>query len=271
MSPQPVERIVSIDGLDMYCAVHGAGRPLVLLHGAMSTIETSFGKVLAPLAETRRVIAIEQQGHGHTADVDRPLTYKRMAEDTAMLLRQLEIENADIFGYSMGAGVALQLAIRDPDLVRKLVLASLAWNRDGLHPEIIGKIEETRPEDLAGSVFEQSYASTAPNPENWPILVAKCSQLDREFEGWSPKEVQSIKAPALMMIGDSDIVRPEHAVQTFRLFGGGVEGDVGGLPRSQLAVLPGTTHLTLVERAEWLISMISDFLDAPSATRAGVA
>jgi pimeloyl-ACP methyl ester carboxylesterase len=162
----------------------------------------------------------------------------------------------------MGAGIALQIAIEHPELVRKLVLASLAYSREGLHPEIVDVIENTRPEDLAGSVFEAAYAKVAPSPEHWPALVAKCNQLDREFEGWAPGEVQSIKAPALVMIGDSDIVRPEHAVETFRLFGGGVEGESAGLPRSQLAVLPGITHLTIVERAEWLISAISAFLDA---------
>jgi pimeloyl-ACP methyl ester carboxylesterase len=253
----------SVNGLEMYYEIHGAGRPLVLLHGAMSTIETSFGKALPSLAKTRQVVAIEQQAHGHTADIDRPLSYRQMAVDTAALLRQLAIEGADFYGYSMGAGIALELAIRDPELVRKVVLASPAYSKEGLHPEIVDVIESTNPEDLAGSVFEEAYAKTAPSPEDWPALVAKCNQLDREFEGWPPEDIQSIEAPTLVVIGDSDIVRPEHPVQMFRLLGGGVEGDSAGLPRSQLAVLPGTTHLTLVERAEWLVSMILAFLDEP--------
>jgi pimeloyl-ACP methyl ester carboxylesterase len=253
----------SVNGLEMYYEIHGAGRPLVLLHGAMSTIETSFRAVLPPLAATRQVIVIEQQGHGHTADIDRPLTYRQMAADTAALVRELVVEAADFFGYSMGAGIALEVAIRHPDLVRKLVLASLAYSRDGLHPETIEVIESTSPEDLAGSVFESAYAKTAPNPENWPALIAKCNRLDREFEGWSEDEIQSIAAPTLAMIGDSDIVRPEHAVRLFRLLGGGVEGDSAGLPPSRLAVLPGTTHLAIVGRGEWLVSMISAFLGSP--------
>jgi pimeloyl-ACP methyl ester carboxylesterase len=254
---------LSVNGLEMYYEVHGAGRPLVLLHGAMSTIETSFGAVLPLLAETRRIVALEQQAHGHTPDIDRPLTYRQMAEDTAGLLRRLKLEDADFFGYSMGAGIALEIAIRRPELVRKLVVASLAYSKDGFHPQISEAIESTQPEDLAGSVFQEAFATTAPNPENWPTLVGKCNQLDREFAGWSPAEIQSIRAPTLVIIGDSDIVRPEHAVHTFRLLGGGVEGDSAGLSPSQLAVLPGTTHLTLVERAEWLASMVSAFLDAP--------
>ena len=124
----------SVNGLKMYYEIHGTGRPLVLLHGALTTIDTSFGKVLPSSAKTRQVIAVEQQGHGHTADMDRPLTYQQMADDTAALLRQLNIENADFFGYSMGSGIALQIAIRHPDLVRKLVLAAPMYSRDGVSP-----------------------------------------------------------------------------------------------------------------------------------------
>jgi pimeloyl-ACP methyl ester carboxylesterase len=254
---------LSVDGLQMYYELFGAGRPVVLLHGAMSTIETSFGAVLPLLAETRQVVAVEQQAHGHTADIDRPLTYRQMADDTAGLLQQLELERCDFFGYSMGAGIALEIAIRRPQLVRRLVVASLASSKEGFHPEIVEAIESTQPEDLAGSVFHEAYAKTAPNPENWSTLIRKCNQLDREFEGWPPTDIESITAPTLLITGDSDIVRPEHAVQMFRLLGGGVEADVAGLPPSQLAVLPATTHLTLVERADWLVPMISAFLDAP--------
>jgi pimeloyl-ACP methyl ester carboxylesterase len=253
----------SVNGLRMYYEMHGSGRPLLLLHGGLSTIETSFSKVVPAFAQSRQVIAIEQQAHGHTADIDRPLTDQQMAEDTAALLHQLTIETADFFGYSLGSEIALELAMRHPSLVRKLVLASPAYRRDGVYSEIWQGIETSKVEDLAGSPFQAAYARTAPKPEDWPTLIAKNKQHDREFAGWSPEEIQSIKAPTLLIIGDSDIVRPEHAVELFRLLGGGVIGDVAGLPNAQLAVLPGTTHLTLVERAEWLLSMITAFLDAP--------
>lgn len=256
-------RYASVNGLNMYYEIHGAGRPLVLLHGSLTTIDTSFGKVLPALAKTRQVVAVEQQAHGHTADINRPLSYEQMADDTAALLQRLNIERADIFGYSMGSGIALQIAIRHPDLVRKLVLAAPAYDRDGFHPEIFDVIENLKPENLAGSEWQKAYARVAPKPEHWPMLVAKGQQLDREFEGWPPEAIQSIKAPTLVIIGDSDVVRPEHAVQMFRLLGGGVSGDLAGLPNSQLAVLPGTTHVTLVERADLLLSMIPVFLDAP--------
>jgi pimeloyl-ACP methyl ester carboxylesterase len=253
----------SVNGLKLYYEDHGSGRPLVLLHGNLSTINVDFGRVLPSLAETRRVIAVEQQAHGHTADIDRPLGIQYWADDTAALLRELGIEEADLFGYSSGGVVALQLALQHPELVRKLVAASIAYNRDGLHPGLLEGLDSLQPEHLAGTPFEQDYARTAPNPEAWPTLIAKVKQMNREVLEWPAEAIRSLKAPTLLIIGDSDIVRPEGAVEMFRLLGGGVVGDVAGLPRSQLAVLPGTTHITLVHRADWLVSMIEGFLDAP--------
>ena len=254
-----------VNGLNMYYEIHGEGQPLVLLHGALSAIGTSFSKVLPQLSSTRQVIAVEQQAHGHTADIDRPLTYEQMADDTAALLQQLGFEKADLFGWSMGAGIALQIAIRHPEVVRKLVLASVTYNRNGFCPELLAGLETSKPEDLAGSPFQEEYERFAPKPQEWPRLFAKVNQLDREVQDWPPEVIQSIKAPTLLIIGDSDLVRPEHTVELFRLLGGGVAGDLVGLPRSQLAVLPGTTHVTLVDRADWLVSMITQFLDVKDA------
>jgi len=254
----------SVNGLKMYYEIHGTGRPLVLLHGALSATGTSFGKLLPSLAEARQVIAIEQQAHGHTADIDRPLTIEQMAEDTTALLQHLGIEKADIFGYSLGAGIALQIAVQHPDLVRKLIVASVAYKNEGLHPELLAGMESLKPENLAGTPWQEEYARIAPNPEDWPILVAKVKQLDLHIQDWPDEAISSIQAPTLIIIGDSDIVRPEHAVEMFRLLGGGVPGDLTGLPRSQLAVLPGTTHVTLAERADLLVPMIAKFLDAPT-------
>jgi pimeloyl-ACP methyl ester carboxylesterase len=255
---------VPVNGLKMYYEIHGSGRPLVLLHGDLSTIGTSFGKVLPQLASTRRIIAVEQQGHGHTADIDRPFSIGQWAQDTTLLLRQLGIEQADFFGYSSGGAVALEIALRSPALVRKLVWAGGAsYRRDGLYPELLKAFEAMKPEDLDGSPFQQAYASIAPHPEQWHRLVAKIADLDRATLGWSPEAIALVKAPTLLIIGDSDIVRPEHVVEMFRLLDGGVVGDLVGLPRSQLAVLPGTTHVMLADRVEWLTSMIAAFLDTP--------
>jgi len=252
-----------VHGLKMYYEIHGAGFPLVLLHGGLSAIDTSFGKILPGLARGRQVIAIEQQAHGHTADIDRPLTYRQMAEDTITLLSHIGIEQADFFGYSIGAGIAIEIAIEHPSMVRKLVAATAIFTASGFHPGVLAGMEALQPEHLAGSPFQEEYARTAPHPQDWPRLIAKVKQLNREFVDWPPEAIAAIKAPTLLIAGDSDIVRLEHVVELFRLLGGGVPGDNVGLPNSQLAVLPGTTHITLVDRADWLISMITGFLDAP--------
>jgi pimeloyl-ACP methyl ester carboxylesterase len=252
-----------VNGLNMYYEIHGTGKPLVLLHGAFSAIGTSFGKVLPSLAESRQIIAFEMQAHGRTADIDRPLSPEQMADDTVAALRQLGIEDADFFGYSMGAGVALRVAIRHPEAVRKLVLASVTYNKSGLHSGLMEGLAEMKPEMMFGSPWHQEYTQIAPNPEDFPTLFAKKTQMDRETQDLPAEAIESIEAPTLLIIGDSDIVRPEHAVEMFRLLGGGVMGDLAGLPNSQLAILPGTTHVTLVDRADWLVSMIGEFLDTP--------
>jgi pimeloyl-ACP methyl ester carboxylesterase len=255
---------VSVNGLDMYYESHGSGSPVVLLHGAMCTIETDFAKVLPALAESYRVIAVEQQGHGRTTDIDRPLSYEQMAEDTVLLLRELGIEQADFFGFSMGGGIALQIAMRQPERVRKLVaVGGIAFSPEGLYSELLAGMDQMTPEMLEGTPFQLSYAKLAPNPEDWPTLVEKVKQMDLAWKGWTPDEIKTITAPTLVAVGDSDIARPEHVVELFRLLGGGVPGDLGGLPASQLAVLPGTGHMAFMERADWLTPMITDFLDAP--------
>ena len=246
-----------VNGINMYYEIHGTGQPLVLLHGAYMTID-AMGEVVPALAETRQVIAVELQGHGRTADIDRPLTYEQMADDIAALLRHLMIEKADVFGYSMGGGVAFQVAIRHPKVVRKLVVTSASYTSDGMHPELLEMIPTLTPEVFAGSPIEEAYLRTAPNPDDFPTLVAKMKQLDMEPFAWPPEDIRGIAAPTLLIIGDSDAIRLEHAVELFQLLGGGVMGDLAGLPKSQLAVLPGTTHFVppgsaILDRADWLL------------------
>jgi pimeloyl-ACP methyl ester carboxylesterase len=256
-----------VNGLDMYYEIHGTGQPLVVLHGAYMTIN-AMGEIVPGLAKTRQVIAVELQGHGRTADIDRPLSYEQMADDTAALLRHLGIGQADVFGYSMGGGVALQLAIRHLDLVRKLVAASATFNSGGAYPEMFEMIDTITPELFAGSPFEAAYLEIAPNPGDFPKLVEKLKQLDLTPQDWPPESIQGIAAPTMVIIGDSDATRPEHAVEMFKLLGGGVMGDLAGLPHAQLAVLPGTSHFVppgsgVLDRAGWLLAMIPAFLDAP--------
>ena len=255
---------VFVNGLNMYYEVHGKGQPLVLLHGAFSAIGTSFGKILHQLAASRQVIAFELQAHGHTADIDRPLSLEGMADDTAAAIRELELESADILGYSMGAAVALHVALRHPDVVRKLVLASVSYTLSGIHPGLMEGLGDMRPEMMYGSPWHDEYRKIAPHPELFARLFAKKTEMDRQTRDLSAEDIRGIKAPTLLIIGDSDLIRPEHAVEMFRLLGGGVFGDTpAGLPNSQLAVLPGTSHVTVVDRSELLVPMITSFLDAP--------
>ena len=257
----------AVNDLNVYYEIHGEGRPTLLLHGAYMTIEM-LGPLLPGLAETRQVIALEQQGHGRTADADRPITYEGMADDTAAVIGHLELEQVDVIGYSLGAGVALQLAIRHPELVRKLVAISVAYRYDGMPAEAIEMFPSITPEMFAGSPMETEYQRLAPNPGDFPKLVAKLKTLDTTPYAWPDEDVRAISAPTLIVVGDSDGVRLEHAVEMFKLRGGGVMGDLLGLPSSQLAVLPGTSHFVppgsgMLDRADWLLAMIPPFLDAP--------
>ena len=259
-------RYAFVNGLKMYYEVRGPqrGTPIVFLHGAFSNIESDFGKILPTVAKTRQVIAIEQQGHGRTADIDRPLTYEQMADDVAELLRQLRITKADFVGYSMGGGVAMYVAVRHPELVRKLVFAGGAsYDTDGFYPELLEGEKKMAPDAFVGTPWLKTYMRIAPNKGDWPKLVEKIKVLDLNWRGLSDDQLRSIKVPTMLIVGDADVVRPEHVVKMFRLLGGGVPGDLVALPRSRLAVLPGTTHVTLITRTNWLLSMIPEFLDAP--------
>ena len=267
MSDDSYGNYAEVNGLNIYYEIHGTGQPLVLLHGAYMTIDL-MGEIVPALAESRQLIAVELQGHGHTADIDRPLSYELMADDIAALIEHLAFEKADLFGYSMGGGVALQVAIRHPEVVRKLVVASASYTSEGMHPGLLEMIPTLTPEAFAGSPIEEAYLRSAPNPDDFPTLVAKMKRLDMEPFAWPAEDIGGIAAPTLLIVGDSDAIRLEHAVELFRLLGGGAMGDLAGLPKSQLAVLPGTTHFVpagsgVLERANWLQSMIVPFLDAP--------
>jgi pimeloyl-ACP methyl ester carboxylesterase len=262
-APAPRTGYASVNGLRLYYEVHGEGPPLVLLHGAYMTIESTFGKLIPAFAETRQVIAVELQGHGRTAGADRPITCEGMADDTAALMEALGVAQADVFGYSMGGGAALQLAIRHPERVRKLVVASASYRSDGAYPQLYAMIETITPEAFAGSPREAEYRRLAPDPGGFPTLVAKLKALHLQPFAWPAEAIRAIEAPTLLVIGDADIVRPEHAVELFRLLGGGVMGGLDGLPRARLAVLPGTTHLGVMEQTDLLLAIIPPFLDVP--------
>ena len=256
-----------VNGLQMYYEIHGAGGVplLVIHHGAFGNTGLFGGELVPALAETRQVIVMDQQAHGRTADIDRPLSVAQMADDTVALIEHLGLEQVDVFGYSMGGGITFRLAVARPELVRKLVIAGVYTSGAGAYPGVVAGMESLSPEVFAGSPLEASYLAVAPNPDNWPVLIEKIKALGTDAEAYSltPDKVRGIAAPVLYIIGDSDIVLPEHAVEVFRLLGGGVPGDLTGLPTSQLAILPGTTHVGVIFQTDLLLGMIVPFLDAP--------
>jgi pimeloyl-ACP methyl ester carboxylesterase len=248
------------NGVRMYYETHGAGEPLILLHGGVGGIHM-FGPNLAALAATRRVVAAELQGHGRTADINRPLRYELLAEDVAALMAHLRLEKADLAGYSFGGGVALQLAFRHPDLVRRLVVVATPAKRDGFYPEVIQAFDQMGPE--TGKFMKDSPLARLYPDVDWPTLFGKIGDLQRRPYDWS-QQVAALHLPVLLVFADADAIRPAHIVDFFECLGGG-KGDAGldGLhrPVSQLAVLPGLTHYSLGS-APALGQVISAFLDA---------
>jgi len=255
----------SINGLEMYYETQGSGEPLIMLHGGLGGI-AEFGNLPSMLATNRQVITAEMQGHGHTADIDRPLSFEQMADDVAGLMDHLGLERADIYGFSLGGGVALQTAIRYPERVRKLGLVSTPYSRAGWYPEAATAMSSMNAEVaqmMMTTPIYAAYAEVAPRPDDWPVLVTKVSQLLGRDYDWST-DVAAIEAPVLYIVGDADSVRLDHAVELFKLLGGGqADGGVGGLPKSRLAVLPATTHIDMIFRIEQLAALIAPFLDAP--------
>lgn len=257
----------SVNGIDLYYEVHGDGEPLIVLPGGFMTV-AAMGEVIPRLAERRRVIGVELQGHGHTADVDRPLRFETMADDIAGLIAHLGLSQADVLGHSLGGGVALQTAIRHPALVRRLVLASAPFKRQGWYPEVLAGMAAIRAEAFSGSPIEEAYRTASPTPEAWPSVVSKVRTLLGEEYDWS-EGVRALTCPTLLLVGDADSVRLEHAVEFFALLGGGQhDGDASGLSASRLAVLPATTHVGwmppkrgLITRTDLLVPMVSEFLD----------
>jgi len=241
-----------VNGLKLYYEVHGKpakdGVPLVVLHGGGSTIETSFGKLLPLVSKSRRVIAFEQQGHGHTADVDRPFSFAQSADDAVALLRHLHVEKADFLGYSNGGHIALEITLRHPEIVRSLVLESVMVSRDGTDPQFWGGFEHATLDEMPAEL-KKAYLATAPHPEQLPSFFTKSVQRMREFKGWTPAQLKTIRAPTLLVLGDRDIVRVEHAVQMQHL-----------LPDARLAVLPATDHLGMTDRAAEMAAMLDEFL-----------
>ncbi|MGH8945774.1 MAG: alpha/beta fold hydrolase [Acidimicrobiia bacterium] len=253
---------VPVNGLEMYYEIHGSGgTPLLLLHGGLFNIDLQFGEVLPGLAETRNVIAVDFQGHGRTGDIDRPLTSARLASDVEGVLHHLETPRVDLFGFSVGGAVALHLAIKRPELVRKLIVSSVSFHPDGDRPENAEAVGEMTVDMIAGTPMEADYRAKSPNPEGLQTLLDKLGGYDAGFSGWSDDEIRDIAAPTLITVGDCDAVTLDHAVRFLRLRGGDVNGDFVGVPTAQLAVFPGTTHFFGMARTALVLDVVRTFLD----------
>jgi pimeloyl-ACP methyl ester carboxylesterase len=256
----------AVNGLEMYYEIHGEGEPLILLHGGVGAIEM-FGEVLPLLAEGRRVIAVDVQAHGRTADIDRPMTFEAMADDVAALIEHLELGEADVMGYSLGGGVALRTAIQHSEVVRKLVLVSTPFRRDGWYPEVLAGMDQMGPaaaEPMKQSPMYQLYSSVAPRPEDWPVLLTKLGALLGQAYDWS-EEAAAMEVPAMIVVGDADSVRTSHAVAYFELLGGGKQDagwDGSGVSDARLAILPNTTHYGIFSSPA-LVVAVAPFLDTP--------
>ena len=266
MDTQTAGQYASVNGLNLYYEVHGTGQPLVIIHGGFGTVEM-FAQLIPQLSEARQVIAVELQGHGHTADIDRPLSYEFMADDVAALLKSLGLSNADLLGYSLGGGVALQTVIRHPQRVRKLVVISAPCRSSGWYGEVLTAQQAINAEiagTWVGSPMHQAYANVAPRPEDWTTLAAKMGQfLGREYD-WS-NDIPGIQSPVLIVIGDADGVRTAHAVEIFELLGGGMRDagwDGSEMSAARLAVLPATTHYNILANP-LLVPAVINFLDEP--------
>lgn len=265
----PVRRgYAPVNGLHMYYEIHGrdtSAAPLLLVHGSFMSTE-QWGPLLATLARTRQVIVFDQQAHGRTADVDRPLVFETMADDAAALLGHLGIAQADVVGHSLGGGVVFQVAIRHPDRVRTLVSMSAPCRRSAFQPEFLegGPVS---PEDFVGTQILEVYERVAPRPEDFPILVDKINGIDARDFDWTDG-LSALAMPTMIVVSDADIVPIEHAAEMLRLIGGGGWGDIVGIPGGRLAVPPGTSHhmpvgVGMLDRHEWLSSMILEFHTRP--------
>jgi pimeloyl-ACP methyl ester carboxylesterase len=243
-----------VNGVHMYYEVHGQGTPLVLLHGGMLTIDLNFAGLIPTLSRTHLVIAVEMQGHGRTADIKRAITPAALAEDVVGLLDHLDIDRAHVLGHSMGAAVALELAVSHSTRVRSIIPISGSVRPDGMHEDLTDPAKQatsTRmptPQDFAD--FRDAYLRLSPHPDHFDVFLVALSGSNADLQGWSDKQLAGITTPTLLIIGDHDFVTIEHAALMKDL-----------IPGAQLAVLPNTTHMTATKRADLLLPMLAEFLD----------
>lgn len=244
----------SVNGIDLYYEEHGTDRPgipLVMLHGGVQTFHLSFDALLPSLTTTRHVIGVELQGHGHTADGERPFSIRQCADDVIALLDKLGIDRVDLFGFSLGGLVSIDVAAQRPDLAERVVLAASHFRPDAYYPEITSPEQDSPrlPTEDDFNAMHAAYLEVAPEPENFFPFLEKIQPAVHDFEPWTDEELDRLSMPVLMIIGDTDFVRPEHMVEMQRR-----------LPNAQLAILPGTKHMEVAARADLVLPMVDAFL-----------
>lgn len=259
---RPTTGYAPVGGMNMYYEVHGAGEPVVLLHGAFMTITNNWPGWIGELSKTRKVIAVEMQGHGRTADGPGDITYEHLADDVAALLNYLEIPRADLIGYSMGGGVAMQCAIRHPDKVRRAVIISSTFRSDGMVAGALEAIRSLTADAFKGSPIETEYKKLSPTPEEFPNFVQRIVATASKGYDFGANKLEATTTPMFFIHGDADGVRLAHVAEMFRLKGGEIHGDMQPRSASRLAILPNTTHVTLMQRMDVIVPMVNDFLDS---------
>ena len=259
---KPTTGYAPVNGVKMYYEVHGSGEPVVLLHGAFMAITDDWSVWISELSKTRKVIAIEMQGHGRTADIKRDITYENLSDDVTGLLDYLKVPSADIIGYSVGGGVAMQCAIRHPEKVRKIVSISAPIRRDGWVKEANDAWLNFNWEVLKDTPAETEWKKLNPTPDGFPDFFNHIKAMALRPYDFGAEQLKATKAPMFFIHGDADGVRLDHIAEMFSAKGGGIFGDMQPRSESRLAILPNTTHVTLMNRMTTIVPMVNDFLDA---------
>ncbi|TKC12810.1 alpha/beta hydrolase [Pedobacter polaris] len=256
---QDTGKYATVNGLKMYYEIHGTGSPLVLIHGGGSTIYTNFGRIIPFLAKTHQVIAVELQAHGHSGDRAAPETFQQDADDVAALLKHLNIAKADIFGFSNGGQTTMEIGMRHPNMVNKLIVASAFYKRDGAPAGFWEMMANAKFSDMP-QVYKDEFLKVNNNPAALMNMFTKDSQRMQNFKDWKAADLKAIKAPVLVLIGDQDLPTPEHAVEMYRLF-----------EKGRLAILPGThgsylgeimTSNPNLETLQYFTAVLNEFLAA---------
>ncbi len=249
-----------VNGIKVYYEVYGEGKPLVLLHGAFMTIEMNWGPLIPELAKTRKVIAIELQGHGHTPFSDRKLDLVTMASDVDGVMNYLKVDSADVAGYSMGGSVAYQLAIQKPKRITKLVIISSTYKSSGWLPVVTNGFKGMKPEFLMNTPLKSGYDAVAPDKTKWTKFLEQMIAFVKLPFNMGDSNIAKITSPVLLISGDNDGLDKIELMKTYQLLGGGVAADMGPMPKSHLAIVPSQSHVSVMMQTNTILGYLDGFL-----------